>query len=288
MKSLSPFSFYDVIGYLLTGFTAVFLYDLLGNWSMYMAIKELSLQSELNYAFVIVTSYLVGHIISFISSFTVERMGLIVYGNPSQYLRNFIPPKWYNHFMNTEDKHPFTVKLRRAFLLCILLPLTAFDIIIGGLLGMRYYYTKPFDNTLRKLINIKIKKIYEHGLLEENDHRGTLYAFTRNEDWFNPLYHYLIDKSERHFQRTQNYIALYGFTRNLALIGVVFFWTYFCKDFGPYLDLKKLCFLLLIGFVTYVFYMAYLKFYKKFHEEVYLGIFAIELKADKIMNQSED
>ncbi len=287
MKSLSPFSFYDVVGYLVTGVTAIFLYDLLGDWTLYEAIKKLSLQSELNYAFVIVVSYLIGHIFSFISSFTVERMGLIVYGNPTQYLRNFIPPKWYNHFWDTKDEHPITVKLRRAFLLGVLFPLTIFDIIIGGLLGMRHYYTKPFDSTLRKLINIKIKKIYERGLLEENDHKGAQYTFSRDEDWFNPLYHYLIDKSERHFQRTQNYVALYGFTRNIALIGVVFFWAYFMKDIGPCFELKKFIILLVIGFVTYIFYMAYLKFYKKFHEEVYLGIFTIELKADKA-NASKD
>jgi hypothetical protein len=182
--------------------------------------------------------------------------------------------------MSTKDEHPTKVKLRRAFLLLSLFPLTLFDLVIGGILGMRYYYTKPFDSTLRKLINIKIKKIYEHGLLEENDHKESQYNFSRDEDWFSPLYHYLIDKSERHFQRTQNYVALYGFTRNIALIGVVFFWVYFSKDIGPYFDLKKFVILFITGFVTYVFYMAYLKFYKKFHEEVYLGIFTIELKAE--------
>lgn len=99
-------------------------------------------------------------------------------------------------------------------------------------------------------------------------------------DSFRLIYHYAFENSEAHASKLQNYVALYGFTRNIAMIFVIVFWMLIFLKFG--MDVG-------IGFtpiftsvvLAFVFYKGFVKFYKRYTLEAMMAVCAIATREPK-------
>jgi hypothetical protein len=78
----NPFSLYDFLGYLIPGSTLIYLFIIIENWTNNKVENNLesifSYVSKYNFQeifFFIIISYAIGHLLSFISSVTIEKYG---------------------------------------------------------------------------------------------------------------------------------------------------------------------------------------------------------------------
>lgn len=66
-----------------------------------------------------------------------------------------------------------------------------------------------------------------------------------------------------------NYVALYGFLRNISLTSIILFWVYTytgLKNFGfnnP-IDIKILTIVSVLGVISFVFFVAFVKFHRRY------------------------
>jgi hypothetical protein len=93
-------------------------------------------------------------------------------------------------------------------------------------------------------------------------------------DYHRIIYHYVYERHEHHAVKLDNYVALYGFLRSIALISSavsdVMLYRYF---FGEYaFTWNSLVVFIVLVFVTYIFFLAFIKFYRRFTLESYMGL----------------
>lgn len=88
-----PFTVYDIIGYLAPGVTSLwgllYMFDrlgILGNIQSAVLISDGAYSKALAALMFLITAYLLGQIIGFLASVTVERMCVAYYGYPSSYV----------------------------------------------------------------------------------------------------------------------------------------------------------------------------------------------------------
>ena len=276
--STNPFSLYDFLGYFLTGFLCVYLLnfgvlsgviksDLLLN-----LIDKFSKQNnkEFDDIFIIIFCYVTGHTISFISSITIEQYNIFVYKYPSKYLLNKVGSKagWKDYFTKGQK----TKNFHRFVLLLILAPLVIIDLIFGHFLKFKKFFTRSINNSLIPIVDKKLSKIYSERMLDINDHKGESYII---DEYFLPIYHYVIEKSDKHNLKSQNYVALYGFLRNMTLLSMITSWSLIL--FFNSSEIILSCYLLVGNLLlTYIFFLGYLKFFRLFSREVIFGALACE------------
>lgn len=276
--STNPFSLYDFIGYFLTGFLCVYLLNFgissnLIEVDFLSSLKEKYVNQnngEFDYIFVVIICYVVGHILTFISSITIEQYNVFIYKYPSKYLLNKKGSSagWSDYY----TKKKITKNFLRTIVLFPLAPLVILDLIFGHLLGFKKFFTRSINVSLIPLVDKKMAKIYSERLLEPKDHDGELHIV---EEYFLPVYHYVIEKSDKHYTKSQNYVALYGFLRNMTLISLVTSWL-LVFNIDPN-EILFSCYLLLGNLLlTYIFFLGYLKFFRRFSKEVIFGAMAIE------------
>lgn len=313
MNIKSPFSLYDFIGYFFPGVIAIciFLLYIIIRYNVdcdFFLNDKISFSSEKKiivingyahiYFLLIIASYIVGHLISYLSSITIEKYSNWMYGYPSYFLFNKLKPKYYKFYSKEEvnlwieeshnnflfmllqkirlvflkSKFKFInyfalIRIRAFFWRFILkitiLPITLLDLVIGRLLGLRYYYTNQIDSTLSDFINKKIKNF---NLINNID--CTEYDFQRI------INHYYYEKYDRHQLRLDNYVSLFGFLRSLSFI---FSTTSFLFIFlNPWITL-------IFAIIAYILYMAFMKFYRKFTMENYMCLLVDEKWAKLIL-----
>jgi hypothetical protein len=227
---------------------------------------------DFDFIFVVILCYVTGHVLSFVSSITVEQYNVFIYKYPSKYLLNKEGSQagWEDYY--TSKKH--TKNFLRTIVLFPLAPLVLMDLLFGHLLKFRKFFTRSINESLIPIIDKKLSKIYSESLLDPKDHIGETLIV---EEYFLPVYHYLIEKSDKHYAKTQNYVALYGYLRNMTLISIITSWLLICnfdsqeKLFSCYLILGNLS-------LTYIFFLGYLKFFRRFSKEVIFGALALENK----------
>lgn len=208
-----------------------------------------------------------------------------MYGYPSQFLLNIERPSYYK-FRDIKDVTEWTadanggylyramkiikrhlissnnklankigcVRIRAFFwrfcLKVFLFPITFLDFLIGRLLGLNLYYTNKLDDSLVKLIKDKSDKT-----LDEMGISNKTFDFQRI------INHYYYEKYSNHNHRLDNYVSLYGFLRGLSL---VFSTSSILFLFENYIIS------LIFAIVAYIFYMAFMKFYRRFSLENYM------------------
>lgn len=304
MKNRNPFSLYDFLGYFFPGVMLllfIVVYCFIKNkevdiQELESAISFLNLNSSytngLLFFLLIIISYIIGHLISYLSSITIEKYSIWMYGYPSQYLFSESNQKYFNLYTNDEmrfwfsdkskgkfleqsykkiKKRLYSSKLKpikffskfrcRAFfwrisLLLILVPVTVLDLILGKLLGLKNYYAKKFDNEISKLILEK---------LDEFNSKKNINTY--NFDFQRILNHYYFEKFEHHAYRMEYYVTLFGFLRSLSLIFNIAAIIYFFNDI--YISLT-------LGIFSYMFYMGFMKFYRRFTIENFMCLIVEE------------
>ena len=260
----NPFSLYDFLGYFTPG--AIFFYGCMAIFAHTQPnTKVLDFitfdRNEIYIPFVLL-SYTAGHLLSFISSIFVEKYSEWTIGYPSKYLLGF---KAEGYFSGN-----IFVRLLVALLLA---PISIFELLLNVTIKYRNTYAKPLDVLLQNIIRSKGNAlIKDHS--GQNEPPEGYSAATAN--FFLFFYHYVVENSPNHFAKMQNYVALYGFLRTLTFISVLFFWSLIFHVVDGYFSIKLGGLLLLVSStLSMVFYLAFVKFHRRFSLEVLMALTAI-------------
>ena len=269
----NPFSLYDFLGYFTPG--AIFLYGILAAIGHVQAdetpityiTQMLSFEKAELYIPFVLAAYTIGHLLSFISSITVERYSIWVYGYPSKYLVGLK----HEGFYFAEDKKVIR-RILRTLVWISLLPIAVLDWLLGNLCGFRDLYAKRLDDFLIAAIKKKIRVL----MTRHAGIRGKLsdYGTPSEFDFFRYAYHYALENAPSHVPKMQNYVALYGFLRTLTLISIVFFWWgivwhIFIGTFSVSFALWSIT---LSSLVSFFLYMGFVKFYRRFSLEALMAL----------------
>lgn len=284
----NPFSLYDFLGYLIPGSTLIYVYLIIEKWSnnktdfsFEKALSSLSESDFQNILFFVIIAYSLGHLISFVSSITVEKYGNWRYGYPSKTVIGYKKKSYW--VMKSEpttsltDKYLYEVdtnehsrrkkNVGRFILIVFILPLFLIEYLVGIKLNFKNFYSKGLDAYLMEIIKKKticlINSINNNpnGLIEESK--------LKSIDFNRVVHHYAFENSKEHQFRMVNYVALYGFLRNLVLTFILAFWFYFIIslktiDFDLYINWKMIGWNFLIMIMSFISFMAYMKFYRRY------------------------
>lgn len=293
----NPFSIHDFLGYVLPGGVAILLaymvyknpqcnymtsQDFIGaikNTISGLKIKDVS-TIQLSVA-VIIISYIVGHLVAYLSSITVERMSIWHYNYPSVFLLSDKPkPRFWSDIVdqwNNEKRFEAAGNLvLRIMVSFLFFPLTI-CILAVRCLHMDQYFIKSLDNYLQSTIRLKFEMLVK---------KLSILKIKRPEDsdTHRIIYHYMYENFPGHRAKMDNYVALYGVLRSLTLISNLFI-MYIWKCQACYLynnftwDLicsypcMKICFMVLVQFL---FFMAFMKFYRRFTLESFMCMVSME------------
>lgn len=291
----NPFSIYDFLGYFIPGATCVFLYRIFDTLFYTFDFSKFKSSLEIDntnlYIPFIIASYLLGHVLSILSSYTIEKYSFWANRYPSFYLLNKDDDNWcQKYFENIQKKENrldrFYEKVKRVILILILLPMLSINFMFYILFRFNYSTYKGFSDETIEYIKEKKKKYLTKLGLSNID---------KNHDEFLFIYHFVLENNKGHSKKIQNYVALFGYVRCTSLIFNLASWYVFVINYKNFVnnncvikfDLHILTLSLLIMFLSYLFYVAFLKFYKKYAQETLMAFSVIDL--DNINNtKTED
>lgn len=153
-----------------------------------------------------------------------------------------------------------------------LAPVSITEFLLNFALKYRDIYTKPLDALLINIIKAKM-----HQLLKEKSGLTTFPEDTHatNTDFFRFAYHYAVESAPNHYPKMQNYVAIYGFLRTMTLISVLFFWGMVWHAFSNTLNIwQKIVMIGCAALLSFIFYMAFNKFWRRFSLEAMMAIAA--------------
>ena len=125
---------------------------------------------------------------------------------------------------------------------------------------MKKLIAKPLDE---KLINLIIKNLNKTLKIYDNDLK--INKTDKEFDFFRIVYHHSLEKKPNHYPKIQNYVALYGFSRNITMVLNIFILILLWRVYTNNIFNKDI-FLLFLFFslVTYLMYLSFNKLYRKF------------------------
>lgn len=268
----NPFSFYDFLGYLFPGLVCVIFLKVVCSIDGDIKIDTLyhqglitsfSWKDTVQYT---VLAYVVGHLISYFSSLTVEPYLIWSYGYPSVFL---LKENYDKNFFDINTKVGKVGTYCWKLLVCILIfPICLASLFFGHLLHFRFYVLKPLDSYLQQNINKKIDSLLEKLKLSQ---RGN------GADVHRVLMHYNYEHYANHIRKYDNYIALYGFFRSLCLLcSSIFIFLFIIEvkniDFNLPINWNSVFILAILFCVTYLYYLGFIKFYRRYTLEYLMSI----------------
>ena len=290
--SKNPFSIYDFMGYLFPGVMVFVLYLAFSRIGFDVTrLKDLSLASnpelsgnfDLNKSFLlIVLCYILGHIVAYLSSITVEFASNKIFGYPSKYLLNEKRLDWGTMFLNyfmtegtSSNKYFKVVKLVMKFLLKLIVLVLLFPILfsiftIGYFFDINGFMSRSLDPYLRDTI---IEKEY---LLAEK--LGIKHPDVNEEcDYHRIILHYVYLNIASSQRKTDNYIALYGFLRSICLLSSMTFLIVLALslktiDLSAPVDYRIVGVLCFLYFVAYLTFLGFMKFYRRYTLENFMAL----------------
>lgn len=259
MIKQNPFSLYDFLGYFIPGALLIYIYlfiEYLKNLTEPFKLTEFLKDTQDfqidKFLFFIIISYSLGHLVNFISSITIEKYANWKYDYPSKYLLG----------VKNDTKFLKTFSFKRIILIILILPISILDFVLGEFFKFKNLYTRKLDNLLIDIIKEKGTKLVND--LYKNL-QGNTDGFTIREHDFHRIFtHYTFENSKNHQFKLVNYVVLYGFLRTLSLITISLFW------YLVYLKLMIgndfICWyhFLITGLISYTFFMAFMKFYRRY------------------------
>ena len=268
----NPFSFYDFLGYLFPGLVCVIFLKVICSIEGPITIETLldqglftsfSWQDSIQYT---VLAYVVGHFVSYFSSLTVEPYLIWSYGYPSVFL---LKENYDKNFFDINIKVGKVGTYCWKLLVCIIIfPICFASLFFGRLLHFRFYVLKPLDAYLRNCINKKISSLLSELQLPSSQ---------EGDDVHRILMHYNYEHYENHVHKYDNYVALYGFLRSLSfLCSSIFIFLFFMEiktiDFNSTIDWKAIMILTIMFCTTYLYYLGFIKFYRRYTLENFMSI----------------
>lgn len=284
MIKQNPFSFYDFLGYFIPGAITLLLilvFFNLDNIHDYNSLINVLTKNEEfqidRFMFFIIISYSMGHLINYLSSFTIEKYTNWRYDYPSKYLLSFSDKnKYFKKNIKTKNK------IYRYVLAFLILPVYFCDYLLGDKFEFKSFYTSPVKGILLETIKQKsvvlLNKLRNHKIDNLSD--------VKDDDFHRILSHYVFENTKNHSSKLSNYVALYGFLRCMCLISVISFWIYvyylIINIFSYFntsdafrlndISISKVIILLVILCVCYIYFMAFIKFYRRYTLETYMII----------------
>ncbi|WP_233007592.1 hypothetical protein [Rheinheimera faecalis] len=268
--SQNPFSFYDFLGYMIPGAVMLYLLTFIFGFDglvVLFGLKQSAADSSVNqimsYIPSVLTSYLLGHILAIGSSAIVEAYTNYANGYPSEFL------------FDADKKGYFSSKggwrnLGRLVLWFVILPISALSLLLNGILRIRMFnQAKSLPDPLRATVFSKCLKVLEEEIgVKVGDmdiSRGV------DGDYLRLLYHFAFENSERHAGKLQNYVALYGLTRNVSFVFVILFWG---SVFAMFTGKMAVSWLLVMTFacLSFLFYIGFVKFYRRYSLEAIMAV----------------
>jgi hypothetical protein len=294
------FSFHDFLGYLFPGiFCALSIYFVffpphsLNDQSFHFLA---SCQTSI---IAIILCYLLGHLLSFLSSITIEKYSIWTLGYPSNYLFDKERYGFWKSVKikrdiridaekeNNPDRHWHLAARAQWFfriiikiLVCfILLPIVLMDIITRKILCLDDQYARRFSKELREILEPRYVNFF---VKSYNINKNDVFILSENDkDYFRLASHAALKKSsENHYNKINKYITLYLFIRTTTFVSVVTFWLLFGKLVGHVIMHKPVVFILSIWLVylafvfllNFILYLAFNKFYRKYSIEIILAV----------------
>lgn len=206
--------------------------------------------------------------LSFISSITIEKYANWRYNYPSKYLLKIKEKGYWKSAKNWKGY------FWRTSLLIILFPCIVFDFIFGQLLNFKSFYRKEVDILLRKLIVLKINKLFKKiGFDEIENYKQFNNGKGNAHDFHRIVTHYAYEHSKHHQSKMSNYVALYGFLRTLSLI-FNFLALYLIIKVVTYFtfNLENILTIVVLSSISYISFMAFMKFYRRYTLEGFMII----------------
>ena len=229
-----------------------------------------------------VLAYVAGHLVSYFSSLTIEPYLIWSYGYPSVFLmKETYDKKFYEINHNVGSFGAYCWKT----LVCILIfPICLASLFFGRLLHFKYYVLKPLDSYLRDNINKKIDSFLSALKLSQRN---------RNADVHRIIMHYNYEHYTNHVRKYDNYIALYGFLRSLSLLcSSIFVFLFIAElktlDFHATIDWKAVFILTTLFCVTYLYYLGFIKFYRRYTLENLMSILVDDTFSGNIAVQANN
>lgn len=284
----NPFSVYDFLGYLFPGACVLYFIMIAINLTDY-TVEEikflftdnsfLSSISILKSFLFILGSYVLGHIIAYLSSITIERWTLWLFGYPSEFLleQRKKTTYWSSNVTScgTEKieeiscdhlaKSLYLYLLKRIIRLImgvLLFPISIPYLLLTSI-NIKGFITKPLDKHLQNCINDKLISLMSIISFDTPDQQ--------NVDYSRIIYHYYIQEDNHSFiQKTDNYIALYGFLRAITLT-LCIMTVYLTVISIISCNLMSNCFIIcLLSFLSFVSFLAFMKFYRRYSLEIFM------------------
>lgn len=275
------------MGYFFPGLTVLYIFYYLHgcHWNLFQAIDInvfydtiSNIGNKFNFeksVLIIIISYIIGHLVSYISSLTVEILSNRLFGYPSKYLLQQERPKygklWTNYFKVEIDSSCKSMKFVKSicvwlvyfFIFIILLPISLTTTTIGYLININQFIIRPLDDYLINGIKERQQELAKRIGLK-------LPGVNQECDYHRIIMHYVYLNIPTCQHKVDNYIALYGFLRCMCLIFCMLFDTFFIYGiftichYSYYKiawDLIGALFLLFI--LCYVSFLAFVKFYRR-------------------------
>jgi hypothetical protein len=286
-----PFTVYDVLGYLVPGTFAL--------WVAFVFVKKMNTKAILTsnalnivgpgsegvyFALFIflIAAYATGHLVGLLSSISVEKLAVEYFGYPSRFLTANSEKEFSLIIASNMQNYSFKrIRVKFAKLFCW--PIWIFI----KLLIFTELYT-----IFMKLLNNNIVSKFKFRLKSLEIEAGKFDDF----EWWKGVEFYIINNIPHAFTRMYNYLTIFGFCRNFSFIFIVISNLYaakfICKIFPTYdglvthegrfgqwhweiqanWDWSLLIASLGSGLIASLFFLGFLKFYRRYSEEAILAL----------------
>ena len=283
--SKNPFSIYDFMGYLFPGLflLIILVYVRNENFDISNIFRFKTLMGivgddkstfDLDKSIlIIILGYITGHFVSYSSSLTIETFANNIFGYPSDYLLHGNKLSWWDMLkryfscqVKTSCKMLRWIKLfckfvLKLFVFTFLLPISLMVFLLGWLVDVNSYITRPIDDYLKTSI---LKKQYELANLL-NIKKADV-----NErcDYHRLDMHYVYIHVTECQKKVDNYISLYGFLRSITFVFCIcfdccLFYSLQSVNFDLEINWSIIFELIVLYAMCILSFLGFMKFYRR-------------------------
>lgn len=290
MGDKNPFSIYDFLGYLFPGIVAIFTvfilrqsmlmedYDFFACLHVHEIINLMQREVKLNSleasVSIVVLAYIVGHMVAYASSLTIEFFAIKTLGYPSSYLLNKEGKSFWDKYFLVDDNKNVRIGYR-IITMIFLWPIALFCFVMSEN-GLRGYLQASLPSYIITAVKAKTFALYQKLGLEHRSVNDEI-------DFHRVIMHYVYLNMENAQRKADNYVALYGFLRAICFVTTLFYdvitvnaiYTLrYLIDGSVKCSFSWFIFMLIIcGFIICnLLYLGFVKFYRRFTLENFMAL----------------
>ena len=273
------FTAYDFLGYTVPGLAAIALLDASifyhskgTHFTFDLAVSRYLHLNLASLVPVLLISYLIGHILGFVSSVLIEKHATWMHGVPTNYL---LGHGKHSGYFDTAGEVPIASKFLRILSAAMIAPVSVIDGFLTKVIPLSKNYIRPLDpilveasasahSAILKKLDVNLEKYSEEQLDSFDVHKLTI--------------HCSLEAAPAHVSSLRNYVVLYGFLRSVTLLMIISFWVIMIHLHGHFHWWQITMSLGLMAIICFVCYAAYLKFRVRYHTEGIMALIASHAK----------